>query len=144
MLCKRFFSLWVRATKCTRRKYFYPDDNTIFPIPLMLSNFCDIAVIQNEIDRSKILESLISRQSDTKLIFHSVTNVFIVYLLIDVPLACQIHLPELLLRHKGIKCLLRVCFETVIRNHDMITCVFSVLLRFVWFPNFSNRNLRTL
>ena len=47
-------------------KYFHPDDNTIFPIPLMLSNFSDIAVIQNEIDRSKILQSFSSRRSDTK------------------------------------------------------------------------------
>ena len=120
-------------------KYFYPaDNNTIFPTPLLLSNFSDIAVIQNEIDRSEILESLISRRPDTKWIFHSVTNVsFFVYLLIDVPLACsQIHLPESLLRHKGIKCLLRDCNRKP--YHDNL-CLF----RAVAFELSGSQNLAT-
>ena len=119
-----FGSVLQNVHKENTFEYFYPaDNNTIFPTPLFLSDLSDIAVIQNEIDRSKILESLISSRSDIKMDFPSVTNVsFIVYLLIDIPLACsQIHLAESLLRHKGIKYLLRDCNRKPYH-------VFSVLL----------------
>ena len=91
-------------------KYFYPaNNNTVFSVPIVLSDRDDLQSLKERIDREELHENLLMHRNDTKWKVYTLTNVsFFLYHMKDFPLGCgTVNLPDILLKNKEVMCLLR-------------------------------------
>ena len=112
------------------RYYYAHENNNLFEKSHLLSTKADLSTIQGKVEKFDIVEQCTQERQNTKWRFKLITNVTIfAALLKNIPMGCPDSvLPEPLLRHTQVNCLLSDKDKQPYKDHLCLFCALTMYL----------------